>query len=452
MSGFTGTLQGDGPARFNGALERRRISHFPSPYTWNPTGTPTRSASPELPSNEQRRKELRDLQFQQRRQLFDERAASLPLNQFLVQVKEEKERIWYADPRTNWMDKISTGGTEEIKAIETIKKRWVEQGIWKDKWDTMAAGRYMDIGLWKHEEPLELEPESETDTEAEPLPSSFDIFGMPHKYLKIKRPKSDEEKIRIAERRVVREREREASRPYYQFLYQISKERERIQDESADKESADAPHINTKSYENVKNSWTKREIWITKWGILPGILWKREESLDEAINNLAPIPANLFVNSSHDAEEAPTRRIFAPLFPVVPNDHQISSIVNTSQQGPSADVDCAKLENGDTERSPSASNLPRRPRTGKRVPTGQALRPSRKQPQTVSIPPRRSKRLRALGPSIANGPTGVTSTDSLKSIAGSRPKRNCRITLPVATPRNCYAVACWVECDLIVEG
>jgi hypothetical protein len=118
----------------------------------------------------------------------------------------------------------------------------------------MAAGRYMDIGLWKHEEPLELEPESETDTEAEPLPSSFDIFGMPHKYLKIKRPKSDEEKIRIAERRVVREREREASRPYYQFLYQISKERERIQDESADKESADAPHINTKSYENVKNS------------------------------------------------------------------------------------------------------------------------------------------------------------------------------------------------------
>ena len=161
--------------------------------------------------------------------------------------------------------------------------------------------------------------------------------------------------------------------------------------------------------------------------------------------------------------------------------------MSTSQQGPSADVDSARLENSNAERSPSASNSPR-PKTGKwvlRPTTRQALRASRKKPshkdgqpqpvasaslgpvhsskvskatgkkrpgpqrwsnasqevfsgdppllsspdiaellpQTASIPPRRSKRLQPPEPSIAEGPTGITSTDSLKSIARSRPKR-----------------------------
>jgi hypothetical protein len=61
---------------------------------------------------------------------------------------------------------IPIGGAEEEEAIETVKKRWVEQSIWKDKWDEMAAERYRNIGPWKDEEPLELESESETDTEA----------------------------------------------------------------------------------------------------------------------------------------------------------------------------------------------------------------------------------------------------------------------------------------------
>jgi hypothetical protein len=150
---------------------------------------------------------------------MDERAASLPLQQFEAHVDEEKKRIWNANPRTSWMDEshIAIAGTEEKQAIETVKKRWVEQGIWKDKWDEMAAGRYRNIGKWKHEEPLELEPESETDMEAESPPPTLSIFSIPQKpsQPKPRRPKSDGEKRRIAERRVVREREREASRPYY---------------------------------------------------------------------------------------------------------------------------------------------------------------------------------------------------------------------------------------------
>lgn len=151
---------------------------------------------------------------------MDERAASLPLQQLETQRDEETRRIWNTNPRTNWMSKIPIGGTEEKEATEMIKKRWAEQGIWKNKWDEMAARRYVDVGRWKHEEPLELESESETDTEAESPPPAFSIFGVPQvrPQPKSRGPKSNDEKQRVAERRAVREREREASRPYHQFV------------------------------------------------------------------------------------------------------------------------------------------------------------------------------------------------------------------------------------------
>ena len=494
------SIRGDGLTRLHSALDgleadplgldraRTRFSQPPPSYKSNPSGTPTRSASPELSSVEQRRREQREQEFQRRLKLEDERAASLPVAQFHAQVDEEKKRIFYTDPRTNWMSKIPIRGTEEIQAIEMVKKRWVEQGIWKDKWDELAAGRgYMDVGNWKHEEPLELESESETDTEADS--PTFSICGVPQKASqpKPRRPKSDDEKRGIAERRVIRQREREASRPYHQFIYQISKEREPIQDESANGKGTDAADINTRAYENVKKTWTKRGIWNGKWGILPGMSWKHEEPLEEeAADDPTPIAASPLMNGSHGVREAPPRHISGSTSPVALNHRQTSGIMGTSQQGPSADV-AARLENDNAERSPSASNSPPPP-TGKRVPrptTGQTLRPSRKEPiykdgqrqpaasaslgpvhsskvskatgkkmpglqrrpklsqevssggppllsgsditeplpQTASNPPRRSKRLQPLEPSLAKGPTGITSTDPLKSIAKSRPKR-----------------------------
>ncbi|KAH8684918.1 hypothetical protein BGZ60DRAFT_467230 [Tricladium varicosporioides] len=252
----------------------------------------------------------------------DECAALLSQEQLEAKVEEERTWIWYADPH----------------ARET-----------------------------KHEEPLELESELETDTETvSSRPFSFSTSLKPPPP-KPRRPKSGNEKERIAERRVHKE--------------------------PLEEEAADHP---------------------------------------------APVPANPLVNGSRDTGEALCR------------------------------------QNGDTERSPSASNS-LRPRTGKRVlrpTTGQALRPSRKKPshkdgqpqpvasaslgpvhsskrrpnasqemfpgdppllsgpdiveplpQTAGIPPRRSKRLEPPEPSTAKGPTGITSTDLLGSIAQSRPKR-----------------------------
>ena len=166
MAGFTDTLRGDGLVRAQRALaglqgdplrldrERQRFSHYPPPYTSNPSGTTTRFASPTPPSEERRQ----ERQFQ----LGLERRASKPYHQFEHQREEERRRIWNADPRTSWI-KINPGdGTFKEEASETVKKRWVEQGIWNNKWNQFASGR------WKHEEPLELESESETDTEQNP--------------------------------------------------------------------------------------------------------------------------------------------------------------------------------------------------------------------------------------------------------------------------------------------
>ncbi|KUJ06238.1 uncharacterized protein LY89DRAFT_570764, partial [Mollisia scopiformis] len=105
-------LRGDGLARVYRVLDkleadplgldraRMRFSQSPPLYTSNPSGTITRSTSLELPSDEQRRREQREQQFQRRRQLMDERAASLPQKQFEAEVKEERKRIWKTDPRT----------------------------------------------------------------------------------------------------------------------------------------------------------------------------------------------------------------------------------------------------------------------------------------------------------------------------------------------------------------
>lgn len=118
----------------------------------------------------------------------------------------------YGKPRTSislFQDHIS-----EDDAREAVKKRWVEQGIWKDEWDEMVAGYYGNIGMWKHEEPLEIEPEWETDTEA---PLNLNLFGGLFNHTS-RQPKSKDERHRTAEQRVMLDRERDASRPYYQFV------------------------------------------------------------------------------------------------------------------------------------------------------------------------------------------------------------------------------------------
>ena len=377
---------------------RSRFSQPPPSYKSHQSGTTTRSASPEPSINEQQRRKREDERFHRRGKLMDDRAASFPLEQFLVQVKEETRRIWHANPRNNGVSEryIPSEGEEESEAIETIKKRWVEQGIWKDEWNEMAAGRYMYVGRrWKHEDQLELESESETDTEAEPSPLRS-LFVIQKPQSRPRRSKSDDEMRRITERRVVREREREASRPYHQFIYQISKERERVKQEvsNGDKDEADAVDINTEAYKNVKNIWTRRGIWNEGWGILPGMSWKHESPLEEEepSEDPAPIPANRLANNNHNAGGLFTEHLFgipgSPI-PVASSQRQISVTQSRSQQEPSSNVGSAGLDNVNVDCS-SAESIPPRSRAGKKVlhpPTGNPSRPRRKKPSSEIAQP-----------------------------------------------------------------
>jgi len=388
----TGTLRGDGLVRAHTALAaleedpqrldraRVRFSDSPQPYTSHQSHNSTRSQSPNPPSEEQRRHEER------RWQRIRERQASLPYYQLEVQESEEEQRL--LDAHRNGRRRLQVG-TNFIKlAHENVKKRWVEQGIWNDKWTATASG-----AVWKHEQPLEPEPELEAETEAETnnQPSLFS-FSQP----KPRRPKSDEENRQIAEQRATREREREASRPVHQFVYQVSKERERIQDElgSGEAPAPTAPaDINTRAYENVKNIWIKRKIWNSKWGILPGMSWKHEDPLEEELaDSPVPIQTDTLRNGNNDeAVEAPPARIFGSSTPAETNRRQVSSKMNASQRGQSANTESAGLANGDVEHSTlelnSASQRPRRPVPRPAVQTARASRrrPSHKDGQTQAV-------------------------------------------------------------------
>lgn len=199
---------------------RGRFSESPPSYRSQPSGSATRSQSSNAPSEDARRREQRPLQLER------EHDAPDPYHQYLAQTHEEEDRI--VEAVRNRTRRIPPPVNLQARADMNVRKRWVEQGIWKDRWkETMVGAR------WKHEAPLELgsrsDSESESDSQANsergPQASPF-AHPRPSTVQKQRRPKSDRKQRRTAERLALRMRDHEASRPFYQFVYQVSKERE----------------------------------------------------------------------------------------------------------------------------------------------------------------------------------------------------------------------------------
>jgi hypothetical protein len=69
----------------------------------------------------------------------------------------------------------------------------------------------------------------------------------------------------------------DASRPYFQFLFQVSRERKWIRDGHP---SDDVEKINELAYECVKEMWVRDKIWDTNWGKYPGMKWMHEFPCD----------------------------------------------------------------------------------------------------------------------------------------------------------------------------
>ncbi|KAI1750328.1 hypothetical protein F4782DRAFT_532647 [Xylaria castorea] len=237
-----------------------------------PSGTTTRSPSPD-PLNEEQRW-IAD----QRVRLEHEHQASLASEQFSSQVSEEKRRVFAAI--SNRILHVPIGKDFWDFAQENVKKRWIEQDIWDDNWE--REGRR--IWRWKHEKPLKTGLKSYTELQTK-LAKLSSLVLPEYSEPKAIEQGGEDETQKIEKAPSMKECEHDASRPFYQFVYQMSKEREWIQERLRHDGStaADADDINTTVYQKVKDTWTKREIWNRKWGVMPGMSWKHEQPLGEWI-------------------------------------------------------------------------------------------------------------------------------------------------------------------------
>lgn len=74
------------------------------------------------------------------------------------------------------------------------------------------------------------------------------------------------------------ERDREASRPFHQFLWQLARQRDLMTGKPTIRTAASVASIdiNTMAYEAVKGLWDRMGIWDTEWGVMPGMSWMHE--------------------------------------------------------------------------------------------------------------------------------------------------------------------------------
>ena len=76
--------------------------------------------------------------------------------------------------------------------------------------------------------------------------------------------------------RLQAQRDRDASRPLPQFLYQVNKAFRYSTADDGSKKGSDA-------YADVRSRWEKAGIWNPAWGTLPGEKWKHEEPLEDVL-------------------------------------------------------------------------------------------------------------------------------------------------------------------------
>ncbi|KAL8935304.1 MAG: hypothetical protein Q9211_004768 [Gyalolechia sp. 1 TL-2023] len=255
------------------ASERhQRYSDPPPPYP--SSGETTRPPSPGPPA-------LSEIDRRWKRGL--ERNGSVPCEQFRNQTTREYRRLsrpfTHASPYDCSLDFLAN-------ADNNVRRRWVEQRIWKEGWGppwpkgTKLYDRYRGgvapgirgpypVGLWGHEK--EPEPKFKSKPEPKPLPGRH-LFGG------LDTPLPEQSNVAAeGPAATAAESDTSASRPYYQFLFQISKEREFITDELQNPRIAAPVDIEAEAYKRVRDSWMEDKIWNPKWGEFPGMMWMHED-------------------------------------------------------------------------------------------------------------------------------------------------------------------------------
>jgi hypothetical protein len=151
-------------------------------------------------------------------------------------------------------------------------------------------------------------------------------------------PTEDEPSIQQAITRIPADMSHpEPSMPYYPFGLGPRYPRTQINPITQQATLPIPPDINTMAYERVKRKWIKRMIWDNRWGILPGMSWKHEYTLEEmmredmlgeaTVYDPAPVQANILEGDRHGTGEA-------------------SGVLNVSQQEPPATIISGPLASG----------------------------------------------------------------------------------------------------------
>ncbi|ERT00365.1 uncharacterized protein SPSK_09095 [Sporothrix schenckii 1099-18] len=223
--------------------------------------------------------------------------ASMPTNQFRHEVQAERRKLMEPgdDTHIHW-------NTANV-ARETVKARWQAWGIWEPRWEVEPHGH------WRHQTPLSPEPLTDLDTDDEDHEDVYyredarsNLFGIKKMPSRVRTGYEQEEaelrqRARMAERRY----EHDRTRPLHVFFCHVAYEGERLFDSEQqpeqeppeqEQEQAGRPDdtrvavdIHTAAYQRVKAQWSERGIWNDQWGVLPGMTWKHEASLQSVVSD-----------------------------------------------------------------------------------------------------------------------------------------------------------------------
>ncbi|KIH91212.1 hypothetical protein SPBR_01630 [Sporothrix brasiliensis 5110] len=235
--------------------------------------------------------------------------ASMPTNQFRHEVQAERRKLMEPgdDVHLYW-------DTSNV-ARETVKARWQAWGIWEPHWEAEPHGH------WRHQTPLSPEPLTDVDTDDEDHEDVYyreatrsNLFAIKKMPSRVRTGYEQEvaelrQRARMAERRY----EHDRTRPLHVFVCHVAYEGERLFDseqqpeQEQEQEQAGRPDdtrvavdIHTAAYQTVKAQWSERGIWNDQWGVLPGMTWKHEASLQSVVSDemgdadMAQLERNLF--------------------------------------------------------------------------------------------------------------------------------------------------------------
>jgi hypothetical protein len=289
MSACTNSVAGGGILKIFEALQRlqndpNRLAHEFQLYNQSPLSCQSvATTQPQSLSKPPQDLSQADHEMQRRR----DRLKAIPYNQYDYQWRREYDRILEQIDRRRERRKPTLPyqmGDEFLKTAQNnVRNRWIEQGTWSDEWDIRSQ---WPGAHWKHEERPEPLPE--------PGPPIMSLFGPITDFRPRQSKEEYEEIIRAHECDTV------ASRPYHQFVYQISKEREWLEDEL----NIEDVDIDAKAYQDVKSSWIKQGIWDPRWRDMPGMTWIHEEPDPGPVEN-PKHPAAITENHDQPLNAAP---------------------------------------------------------------------------------------------------------------------------------------------------